>query len=55
MRETGYLQVVIWSGDIHLLKEDVRHIGVKVLACTMISVMLLWKHIAQLTAAALMN
>ena len=33
MREIGYLQVVIWSGDLHLLEEDVRHIGVKVLAC----------------------
>ena len=33
MRQTGYLQVVIWSGDIHLLEEDVRHIGIKVLAC----------------------
>ena len=33
MRQTSYLQVVIWSGDLHLLEEDFRHIGIKVLAC----------------------
>ena len=33
MREIGYLQVVIRSGDLHLLEEDFRHIGIKVLAC----------------------
>ena len=32
MREIGYLQVVIWSGDLHLIEEDVRHVGVEVLA-----------------------
>ena len=32
MRQTGYLQVVIWSGDVELLEEDVRHVGFEVLA-----------------------